>query len=126
MKELIAKLIEIEKTTSLQKGKYDLFALFLREAAVDKWDILVAAPWIDTNKAEALKYLAENIQSKLSAKELASISHIAIIDEPNPALAAFQQAIDMEHGAIEIKDSNLFGLDIKQAFLLASRNKQAA
>ena len=46
MKELVEKLNNIEKQTSLEKGEYDLFAFFLREDASNKWDILVSSNWI--------------------------------------------------------------------------------
>ncbi|HEX5025935.1 MAG TPA: hypothetical protein VFV68_11725 [Agriterribacter sp.] len=126
MKEIISKLIEIEKETSQEKGAYDLFALFLREDSSGKWDILVAADWITTNKEDALKYLGASIQKKLAPKEFLLISRIVIIEESNPALPALQQAFSIEHGAAEIKDSNFFGLQIKHAFLITSKRRQAA
>src|SRR2546423_7817056 len=118
MKEIVDKLTEIEKKTSTEKGEYNLFALFLREDSPNKWDILVSAKWIDKDKGEALKYLGSNIQNTLNKNELLLISKIAIIEETNPALPALQQAIDVQHGLAEIKESNFFGLQIKQAFLI--------
>ncbi len=37
-----------------EKGAFDLFALFLREDAPNKWDLLIAADWIDQDKAGAI------------------------------------------------------------------------
>ena len=126
MKEIVDKLVEIEKETSEEKGEYDFFALFLRENSSDKWDILVAANWIDNNKEEALKYLAKIFQNSFNQNELLSISRIVLIEDTNPALPARQQAINVEHGSIEIKDANFFGLEIKHAFLITSKNRQVA
>lgn len=126
MKELINKLTAIEKDTSAEKGDYDLFALFLREDSPNKWDILVAATWIDDNKEDALKYLAQKIQNSLAPGELLLISRIVIIEETNPSLPALPQAISLENGAAEIKDANFFGLSIKHAFVITSRRRQAA
>lgn len=125
MKELVNKLMLIEKETSAEKGEYNLFALFLREES-NKWDILVSASWMNANKEEALKYLAQKIQTSLSKNELLLISRIVIIEENNPELPALQKAIHIEHGAVEIKDTNFFGLEIKHAFLITSRTQQAA
>lgn len=126
MKELVEKLTTIEKETSAERGEYDLFALFPREDASNKWDILVSASWINDNKADALKYLAQKIQKAFTPEELFQISRIVIIERNNPALPALQQSIIIEHGAAEIKDSNFFGLQIKHAFLITSRRSQAA
>jgi len=126
MKKLLEKISAIEKETSLEKGDYNLFALFLREESFNKWDILVSANWIDKNKEEALKYLAQKIQKEFTGEELAQISRIVIIEKENSDLPALQQAINTEHGTAEIKDSNFFGLQIKHAFLITSKNRQAA
>lgn len=106
MKEIIEKLMRIEKETSAEKGQYDLFALFLREDANDKWDILVSADWVNKNKEEALRYLSQKIQKTFTPNELLQISRVVIIEENNPALPALQQAVSIEHGFAEIKDSN--------------------
>lgn len=112
--------------TSIEKGEYDLFALFLREDSSNKWDILVSADWMNNNKEQALKYLAPKIQKSFTKYELVQISRIVIIEENNPALPALQQAISIKHCSAEIKDSNFFGLQIKHAFLITSRRRQAA
>lgn len=126
MKKLIEKITAIEKQGSEEKGEYNLFALFLREDSSNKWDILVSANWIDENKEKALKYLAEKIQKALSKDELSQISRIVIIEKDNPSLPSLQQTINIEHGSAEIKDSNIFGLQIKHAFLITSKKRQAA
>ncbi len=126
MKELVKKLMVIEKETSAKKGKYNLFALFLRENSSYKWDVLVSANWINDNKEKSLKYLAQKIQKSFTQNELSQISRIVIIDEDNPQLPALQQAINIEHGTTEIKDSIFFGMQIKHAFLITSRPSQVA
>lgn len=126
MKEIVNKLMAIEKETSAERGEYNLFALFLREDSSNKWEILVSSDWINNNKEEALKYIAQKIQNAFTQSELLLISRIVIIEDTNPALPSLQQAINIEHGSAEIKDTNLFGLQIKHAFLITSIRRQAA
>lgn len=126
MKELVEKLTTIEKQTSAERGEYDLFALFLREDSSNKWDILVSSHWISSNKEESLKYLAQKVQKELAPAELSLISRIVIIEKNDPALPTLQQAVSVQHGVAEIKDSSFFGLQIKHAFLITSRRVQAA
>ena len=126
MKDIVEKVTEIEKETSAERGEYDLFALFLREESSNKWDILVSAKWISESKEDALKYLAQRIQKSFTSSELLQISKIVIIEKNNPALPALLQAISVEHGSAEIKDSNFFGLQIKHGFLITSKSRQAA
>lgn len=116
----IQKYIEVEKELSEKHGAFNLFALFLREDAVDKWDILVASDWIYQDKQKSLSLIAEKLQEKLNKDELINISRIVLIENNNPALDAIQQAIHIKHEPIEVKDSNFFGLQIKHAYIITS------
>ena len=65
---------------------------------------------IPKNKNTALKYFSDKLIRTLSQKELLKLSKIAIIEPDEPALAAIQQAMHVEHSIAEIKDSNFFGM----------------
>lgn len=123
MKETAEKLKHQEEIMANEKGPFDLFALFLREDAPGKWDLVVAAEWIEKDKQAALKYIAGILQRTLTTNELLKLSRIAIIDEGNPALEAFQRAMHVEHGIAEIQDSNFFGLQIKHVYLITSKRR---
>jgi len=47
MKELVEKPRKLEAEIAAEKGPFLLFALFLRQDAADRWDLVVAAPWIE-------------------------------------------------------------------------------
>lgn len=121
MKELVGKLQTLERETSEEKGPYSLFALFLREDAPDVWDLVVSAPWIEADKSAALRYLSTGLNRLATSGELTRLSRIVIIEQENPALAAMQSSIVVEHGAAEIQSSNFFGLQIRHAFVITSR-----
>lgn len=123
MKELVDKLVSLERDVSDERGEFYLFALFLREDAQDKWDLIVSAPWIQADKKEALNYLATHIQSRLIPAELISLSRIVLIDTDNPALEAINKAIRVEHGKAEVRDSNFFGLQIDHAYIVTSKRR---
>lgn len=123
MKQIVEKLQKEEMIMAEEKGAFDLFALFLREDAPDKWDLLIAAEWIDRDKGGAIKYVAGKVQQILSKEELLSLSRIVIIEENNPALEALNTAFHVEHSSAEIKNSNLFGLQINHAYLITSRRR---
>jgi hypothetical protein len=124
MKELIDKLGKIEKDISAEKGPFLLFALFLREDAPDLWDLLIAANWVEKNKAESLKYISTHLSKSLKPDELIKLSRILLIDSNNPGLKAIHKTIHIEHGNAEIKDSNFFGLQIKHAHLITSKREK--
>ena len=123
MKEIAEKLKIQEQIMATEKGPFDLFALFLREDAPGKWDLVVAAEWIEKDKSTALKYIASNVQQVLTSEELIQLSRIAIIDESNPALDAFHKAVNIEHSIAEIQDSNFFGMQLKHVYLITSKRR---
>lgn len=123
MKEIVEKLKSCEEIMAKEKGPFDLFGLFLRDDAPDKWDLLVAADWIDKNKEESFKYIIDMVQEGLSKEELLKLSRVVLINEGNPALEAMYKAIGGGRN-IEIKDSNFFGLQIKHAYVITLRRRK--
>jgi len=121
MNDLIEKLGALERDVSSQKGEFSLFGLFLREDSPGKWDLVVAAPWLEQDQKAGLDYLAKRLLSSLTPGELVSLSRIVLIEEGNPVLEAIQQAINVEHNVAEISESNFSGLLIKQAYVITSK-----
>jgi hypothetical protein len=123
MRELLDKLILLELKLSKERGNFNLFALFLREEAEDKWDIVVSAPWLKSNNKKSFDYLSRELKSSLTNQEMVSISRIVVLDEGNPGLEAINRAFHIEHSLADVKDSNFFGLQIKHAYIITSTRK---
>lgn len=121
MKEIVTKLVKIEKKISAEKGPFNLFALFLRGDTEDKWDLLVSSKWISNDKYESLKYISSEVQKGLDQEELVKISRIVVIDCGNPELDAINSAIAIEHGNIKIDNCNFFGFIIRRAYIISSK-----
>jgi hypothetical protein len=122
MKELLDRFVGIERALSEENGEFALFALLLREDAADKWDLVVAAPWIEADRKAALSLVTGRIQGAFTPKELSLLSRVVLIDLANPAVGAMNQAVRVQHGpAAEILNSNFFGLQIKHAYIITSQ-----
>jgi len=120
MRDLLGKFVKLERRLSQDRGEFSLFALFLREDAADRWDLIVAAPWIDVNRKEALAYITTQIQLDFCVEELPRLSRVVLVDQSNPAVEAINQAVNCQHGQTEVRDSNFFGLEIKHAYIITS------
>jgi hypothetical protein len=120
--ETLEKLTALEREISDEKGDFSLFGLFLREEAQDedKWDLLVAAPWLDADKKQGLAYLAKEVQKRLEPDELLSISRIVVLERGNPTLEAIHRAVNVKHGKVEVRNNNFFGVQITQAYINTS------
>jgi len=121
MKEIVDKLAAKEREMAGERGPFSLFALFLREDAADQWDLVVSASWMAPDKLAALQYIAAKVQQTLGPEHLLDVTRIVVIDVDNPGLDALYRAVRAEHGSVEIRDSNFFGLPIKHAYLITCR-----
>jgi hypothetical protein len=123
MKDIVEKLIRVERDIAKKRGPFLLFALFLREEASELWDLLISAPWIIGNKEKSIKYIADHVRKALKPEEILKLSRIVIIEQENPALNALHRAIHIEHGKAEVQNSNFFGMLIKHAYIITSQRK---
>ncbi len=120
--ELPKKFEKLESDISAEKGEFSLFALFLREDLPDRWDLMISAPWASADTKSALKYLIARIKADLGPAELTQLSRIVFIDPAEASVQNLNRAIQVEHGAVEVRDCNFFGLEIKHAFIITSKS----
>lgn len=106
---------------SAEKGEFTLFGLFLREDSMDKWDLVVSAPWLQKDKLKGLGEFVEKMSSITGEKEFLNLSRIVTLNQDDPSLAAIIKAATINDGLAEMHGANLFGLAIKQAYILHSK-----
>jgi hypothetical protein len=115
----------LESQIAQEKGDFVLFALFLREDVPDRWDLIVSAPWVGEDKQATVSYLVDEIKSRLGEQDLTRLSRIIIVDPDDTAVQSLNQAIHVEHGDVEVRESNFFGLEIKHAYIITSKRPPA-
>src|SRR5438093_12094639 len=125
MKPIVEKLASLERDITSEKGEFSLFALFLREDADDKWDLLVSAPWLEANNRESLEYLVNQLRARLDTQELLSLSMIVLLEKDTPVLEAICKAIKVRHGMAEVRDSISFGVPIKHAYIITAERENS-
>lgn len=126
MKEILNKLKTVVQ--ALEKGHkpISLFALFLREDSVQKWDIVVSAPWLSSSDKNSYGIVISKIQSVLSTSELVQFSRVVILDTTDPVVSFLQGVCPLTNGGFKEspKDFSLepfsakFGFTITKAYIL--------
>jgi hypothetical protein len=117
----IDKFVAIKNALKAQHGEFTLFGVFLRDDAPDKWDVLVAAPWAETDKAAALKAISLAVTSTLTSPELLLLSRVVILEHDNPVLRAIWGAMKLTNSVGHFVDCTLNGLHIRHAYILESQ-----
>lgn len=123
--ELSEKFRALESRIAAEKGGFALFALLMREDVPDRWDLVVSAPWIGSDKRSAVEYFVSQIKSQLGVHDLTNLARIVVVDPHDAAVQALNHAIQIEHGGIEIRDSSFFGLPVKHALIITSKRPPA-
>lgn len=125
MTEIAEQFADLEAHIAGEKGDFALFALFMGEDAPDYWDLIVSASWAHGDKAGAVNYFVDQIKARLGADALVSLSRIVVIDPQDPGVQALNRTIQVEHGGVELRDRTLFGLPVKHAYIITSRQSPA-
>lgn len=121
MSPFLKKYAALAETVARKKGPFELFALFLREDAPGKWDLLIAGPWIEKDKQKAVRYISKVMRGRFKPNELVDLSRIVVLERSHPALAAFQRTVHVDGGPAEIENSNLFGLQVEHAYVFVAQ-----
>ena len=122
MKRLLEKMVALERDISRKKGDFSFFALFVRENSPDHLDLVAAAPWLKDNERKIRSYFAKELQSRLDPQEVLALSGLIFLGEDDPKLVRVQRNLAVEHGLIEVKDEEFFGMGMKRAYIITSKH----
>ncbi len=126
MKEILNKLKSIVQSLEGEHAPILLFALFLREDSLKKWDIVVSASWLNSSEKKSYEIIVSKIQSVLIPSELIQISRVVVLDDNDPVVAFFQDSCPLTNGGFKEspKDFSVdpfsakFGFVITKAYML--------
>ena len=122
MNEIINKLKLALKKLEQEYGEFYLFALFLREGALGKWDLLVSTSWLNSDDLSSYSKITEDVQKYLTAEEMTQLARIVILDPKDPSVVFLQDLYDVPNGTFQEAASeplsDKFGFSIKRALLL--------
>lgn len=121
----LEKLESLERSLSNERGGFELFGVFLRAGSPERWDLIVAAPWLDPNERESLKLVADALSGSLVRDELLGISRIVILDKGDRLLESILATFNTEHACLELGRTVLAGIQIRRAFLITAKRRLA-
>ena len=121
MRKIVDALKEIEFELSREKGPFTLFAVFEREDIPNRFDLVVAAPWIEQDNERALRLLAAEIKKRLSVDELLQVAKIVILDPTDTSVRAITAEHAVEHGRLKIDEASDYGFPVERGYVITAR-----
>jgi len=83
------------------------------------WDIVIGGPNLDNQ--ENLVQVATILRKILSPNELRDFSRIVLLNSSDAFISNLKTAFSVEHGDMELQNSQINNIFIKQAYLLYSK-----
>lgn len=120
MNTILERLQQIEASVSAERGPFCLFALFLPEDAPGKWDLVVAAPWIEEDSAAGVRVLADVMQRTFARDEIVVFGGIAVASCEAEEIDWLDNIHRVEHGMKELHNQTFFGNRIETAYLITA------
>lgn len=125
MNDIIEKLKSLIKDLEKEYGSLLIFALFLRNGDLEKWDIIISASWLNPTEMQSYKTISSKLQEYLSDVELVQFSRVVILNQDDPVVSYLLGLETISNGGYkELKANELsekFKFTIKRAYLLRSK-----
>lgn len=122
MKNILEKLKQLVLSLEREHGPILIFALFLREDPLEKWDVVVTASWLNASDMNSYKLISSNLQKILTNEELMELARIVVLDQNDSVVSFFQENFSVTNGSYEEIAGDLFsarfGFSIKRSYLL--------
>lgn len=113
------KFREAEEKVAQQRGGFTLFGLFELEDLPGKWDLVAAAPWLETSR-NAIKELIEAVGAAYGVEDWRIIAAVVPMKEESDFVQAITRRYHFEHQVEEIGNTYVNGVYITHAFLITS------
>ncbi|NQT29596.1 MAG: hypothetical protein HQ596_03395 [Candidatus Saganbacteria bacterium] len=120
MNKLVEKLKIIEDRIIKEQGEFVLLALFLREDAQDKWDLIVSANWFEEDTKKTLDYLVDKLNGVLEQDDKIQISRVVMLKPSDPFVKSINSVIKAKHGAAHFVNCRFNNLYVKEAIIITS------
>ncbi|OGF26448.1 hypothetical protein A2477_00695 [Candidatus Falkowbacteria bacterium RIFOXYC2_FULL_47_12] len=114
---MVEKFKTILNSIETERGNVAIFALLRMDEFVDKWTVVISAPWAtDENRHEVFEMIRKKIVDTLTSAEASEIARIAIfpIDEH-----LIQELLQFKSDTV-VENKKINGNDIHSAYIIKS------
>jgi hypothetical protein len=122
----LEKLVAIERSLSRDKGGFEFFGVVLPVATLEQWDLVVAAPWLNTHTLESYKVVAAPLQATFTRDDWHDFSRIAILQKDAPFLEEMLAMFSTEHGLEEISCTTVADIAIRKAYIITAKRRRSS
>lgn len=119
----IEKLRKFMEETASKRGPFTLFALLMRDYALNEWDLVVSAPWLKENDSKALKKFAKGLSAAIGEEGILALAQIVTLNADEPAVDTILE-LGGAGETVEVHDFDVVGLRIRRGYILHAERPQ--
>jgi hypothetical protein len=120
MNRVVKQLRMMERDLSERKGGFLFFGLTLPEERANLWQVVMAAPWIVGHQRDAIHFIHQEMDKYLTQKESFDLS-LNLLRCDDPGLDPIHEALEIQHGLVEVFDVDLFRETMRRAYIITSQ-----
>jgi hypothetical protein len=118
--DMVRGLAKIEAAIEKEKGPLTLFAIIKNQEGLEKWDLVISSRWTKST-LDNVHYVVGKLREGLSGDELVLISRVVPLKTDDRFVVALNRAVRVERGSVRVSNSNLFGFEIVDAYVITSK-----
>jgi hypothetical protein len=116
------RLTDVANRIKTAKGPLELFGLFLRDDSTNLWDIVISAPWLKADSRTSFEYVASQLRSVMTDKELSGLSRIVILDHGGAVLRSFLEEFGGHVGEADVHFTLEGDTIIRRAYIILANS----
>lgn len=104
-----------------KKGDFALFALLMRADSPGRWDLVVAAPWLEVGKLKELREFIRLLDKQLGERKVRQFERIVTLESRSPEIRAELAALDIDVPGRTLYNTTIFGADVLEGHILRAK-----
>ena len=116
---LVARLQTAEKAIASAHGPFVLFVLAERETAPGKWDLLVSAPWLETNR-KGVQQMVDALTVHLKPADWVQLASVTPLPPSMGYVQWIARKYDVQHGNQEVVNDFWDSLFIPHGYIITA------
>ena len=116
---LVKRLQAAEKAIMSAHGHFVLFVLAEREATPGKWDLLVSAPWLETNR-KGVQQMVDALKIYLKPTDWVQLASITPLPPSMDYVQWIARKYDVQHDDQEVLNTFWDGLFIPHGYIITA------
>ncbi len=128
MEDITLKFQKIYSDLKVEKGDFYVFMILKMDEFVNKWSVVVSAPWITKKSRDRdFEYIVNKFKDSFSPEESATIARLGIFQPDEHLIKLINQSIRVSTPTpIKLEETKLNGYLIHEAYIFESNPPQGS